>query len=64
MLLCIGRRKDFFTEGGHYWIFPKVFLRGGTKSGEIWFLPLETRKTAFLPKFSNSCLPSDPHACV
>jgi len=51
-----------FSKVGHYWIFPKAFLGGG--SGEIRFLPLETKKTAFLLKFSNSCPPSDTHACV
>jgi len=51
-----------FSKVGHYWIFPKAFLGG--ESGEIRFLPLETKKTAFLLKFSNSCPPSDTHACV
>ena len=38
-----GRRKDVF-QGRHQWIFPNVFL-GRAKSGEICFLPLETKKT-------------------
>jgi len=27
--------------------FPKIFYRWGAKSGEIWFLTLETEKTIF-----------------
>jgi len=56
----VGRN---FSKVGHYWIFPKVFLRGA-KSGEIYFSPLETKKVAFLLKLSNSCPPSDTHAYV
>jgi len=41
----------------------KSFSRG-VKSGEIWFLPLGTKKTAFLVKFSNSCPASDTHTRV
>jgi len=44
--------------------FPNVFLGWGAKSGEIWFLPLETEKTAFLLKFLSPCPPSDTHVCV
>jgi len=29
------------------------------KSGEVCLLPLETKKIAFLLKFSNACPPSD-----
>jgi len=36
----------------------------GAESGEIWFLPLEAKKTAFLLNISNTCLPSDAHACI
>ena len=54
-----GRRREFF-QGGHYWIFPKIFLRGA-KNSEICFLPLEIKKTAYLLKFSNSCPSTDIH---
>ena len=43
--------------------FSNSFSRGA-KSGEICCLPHEIKKTAFLLKFSNSCPPSDTHACV
>ena len=58
MLVCTGVGRNFSREG-YQWIFTKVFLHGA-KSGEIWFLPLEIKKT-FLLKFSNSCPPSDTH---
>jgi len=41
-----GRRKDFF-QGGSVEDFPIIFFRGGGKSGEICFLPLEIEKTTF-----------------
>jgi len=66
---CVhGRRKEFL-HGGHQWIFPNVFLRGA-KSGEICFLPLEIRKTAFsaeifkfLPSFRRPCLCVGKSSC-
>ena len=39
-LLCAWASEGIFQED-HWWIFPNVFL-GGTKNGEICFLPLET----------------------
>jgi len=52
--VCVhGRRKDFFQEAATG-LFQK-FLQGGAISGEIWFLPLETKKIAFFVKFSHSC---------
>ena len=41
-----GRRKDFFQGGGSRG-FSQNFSQGGTKSGEICFLPLEIAKTTF-----------------
>jgi len=59
-----GRRREFFQGGGHKWIFPKVFLREA-KSGEICFLPLEIKKTAFFAEiFKFLSLFPHPHACV
>jgi len=59
--LCAWASEGFFP-GGRYWIFSKSFSRGA-KSGEIRFLPLETKKTAFfaeifkfLPPFRHPCL--------
>ena len=43
--------------------FSRRFSRGA-KNGEIFVLPLELRKQTVLLKFSNSCPPSDIHACV
>ena len=40
-----GHRKDFF-QGWPLGDFSKIFP-GGTKSGEIWFLPLKIEKTTF-----------------
>jgi len=42
------------------------FSRGGAKSGEIWFFPLETRKTTFLLKISKSrrAWPPFRHPCL
>jgi len=45
MLACMGVGRNF-SRGGHQRIFKKVFLQQA-KSGEIWFLPLEIKKTAF-----------------
>ena len=61
MLVCMGVGRIFFR--GTLVDFSISFFRGGI-SGEIWFLPLETKKTRFLLKFSNSCPPSETHACV
>jgi len=55
------RRKEFFQGGGNSGFF-QVFLGG--KSGEICFLPLETKETGFLLKISNSCPSPGTHACV
>jgi len=38
--------EEFFSEGDHWEIFP-TFFQEGAKSGEIWFLPLETKKATF-----------------
>jgi len=43
-----------FSRGGALVDSSKNISRGD-KSGEICLLPLETKKTAFLVKFSNSC---------
>jgi len=64
MLVCMGVGRNF-SRRAHQWIFPNVFLRKA-KSGEIWFLTLGIKKTAFLLKnFSNSCpLPTPICLCV
>jgi len=51
-----GCQEDIFQRGtsGYFQKFSR-----GAKSGEICFLPLKTKKTAFLLKFSNSCPLSD-----
>jgi len=54
--------SEYFFQGGHYWILPKVFLRGA-KSSEICFLPLEISKTAFLAEIFKF-LPLFGYACV
>jgi len=66
---CVhGRRKDFI-QGGTSRFFQK-FLQRGAKSGEICFLPLETRKTEFfaeifkfLPPFRHPCLCVEKSSC-
>jgi len=51
---CVhGRRKECF-QGGPIVDFSNSFSRGATSS-EMCFLPFETKITAFLLKFSNSC---------
>jgi len=46
--------EEFFPGGGELGDFSKI-IPGGAKSGEICFLPLETKKTTFfLLKFSKS----------
>jgi len=48
----MGVERIFF-RGAHWGIFPKFFHRG-TKSGEICFFPLKTKKITFLLKISKS----------
>jgi len=61
---CVhGGRKEFF-QGGSLVDLSKRFSSEGAKSGEICFLPLETKKAAFLLKFSNSFPLSDTHVYV
>jgi len=56
-------------SGGHQKIFPKSFL-DGAKSGEICFIPLETKKKTFFAEIIKSrgegppAPPSDAHAGV
>ena len=59
--LCAWESEEIFPEGPLV-DFSKRFSRGG-KSGEIWFLTLETKATAifaaifkFLPLFRHPCL--------
>ena len=52
-ILSRGALVDFF----------KSFSKGA-KSGEIWFLPLTTKKTAFFAEIFKFLPPSDTHACV
>ena len=61
MLVCMDVGRNF-SRGAASGFFPS-FSRGGGKSGEIWFLTLETKKTAlfaeifkFLPLFRHSFL--------
>ena len=61
MLVCMGVGRIF--SGGPLVGFSKSFSRGA-KSGEVCFLPFETKKQPFLPKFSNFCPPSDTYGCV
>jgi len=64
-----GHRKDFF-QGETLGDFPQFFQRG--KYGELWFLPLKTKKTAFFCwKFQNpwgasptSPLPTPMYWCL
>jgi len=49
LIMCMGVGR-IFPGGAHWWIFAEVFL-GGAKSGEVWFLPLESKQTPFLLKF-------------
>jgi len=56
--LCAWASEGLFPLE-HKWIFPNVFLRGA-KSGDICFLPLETKKTAFFPEVFKF-LPLFPH---
>jgi len=49
MLVCTGVGRIY--PGGHWWIFLKVFA-GGAKSGEICFLALKTKNTAFFVEVS------------
>jgi len=61
--LCAWASEGLFP-GGHWWIFSNVVL-GGAKSGEIWFLPLETKKTAFFAEiFKFLLLFRHPCLCV
>ena len=66
-MLVFSQKRCHFT-----WVSERIFPWGalvdfyrsfstGTKSGEVWFLSLEIKKTAFLLKFSNSCPSSDTH---
>jgi len=59
----MGVGRIFSRDGGELVDFSKSFSRGA-KRGEICFLPLETKKTAFLLKTSNSCPPSATHVCM
>ena len=62
MFVCLGVGRIFSrrcTSG----FFQKFFL-GGAKSGEIWFLSLETKKTAFFAKIFKFLPPSYTHACM
>ena len=54
-----------FLQPGHEWIFPNVFVEGAI-SGEIWFLPLETKKTAFFVEILKFLPPPlrHPRLCV
>jgi len=61
MLLCKVVGMIFFQEEGTSGFF-QTFFWGVAKSGEIWFLPLETKITAFfaelfkfLPPFRHPC---------
>jgi len=53
-----GRRRDFFQRG-RLGDLSKIFLGAG-KYGEIYFFPLETKKTTFLVKCSKSMRPFRP----
>jgi len=44
MIVCMGVGRNF-SRGGTSVFFQKFFLREA-KSGEIWFLPIEIKKTA------------------
>ena len=56
MLVCMASERYF--PGGHELILRKVFLRG-PKSGELCFLPLKTKKTAFQGEIFKFLPPSD-----
>ena len=62
---CVhGRRKEFFQGGATSRFFQKFFY-GAAKNGEIWFLPLEITKTAFLADILKFLpLFGHPYACV
>jgi len=65
-LLWIAYRTgvEGIFPGGDKWIFPNVFLRGA-KCGEICFLPLDFKKTAFFAEvFKFLPLFRHPYACV
>jgi len=57
-----GHRRGFF-QGEALVYFSKSFSRGA-KSGEIWFLLLENKKTPFFAEIFKFLPPSDTHACV
>jgi len=61
---CVhGRWKDFSQDAtGRF--FQKFFYGGGRKVVKFAFCHSKPRKQPFLPKFSNSCPPSDTHACA
>jgi len=60
ILVCTGVRRNF-SMGGHYWIFPNVFL-GGPKVMKFVFYHPKPRKQLFaeifkfLPLFRHPCL--------
>jgi len=71
MMMVVITGSEGFPGGGHQGIFPKFFR--GTKSGEIWLFPLETKKTTFFVEIFKiqgvakvpSCHPrSNAHSCV
>ena len=59
--------SEGFFQGGHSGIFPK-FFHGEAKSGEIWFLPLKTKKTNFFAENFKirgpPCSPSEAHGRI
>jgi len=57
MLVCMGVGRKF-SRGDHWWIFPKVFLRG-PKVVKLGFYHSELREQHFLLKFVNSYPSSD-----
>jgi len=62
MFVCIGVGRNF-SKGVATSGFFQTFLLGGVKSGEICFLPLEAKKTAFFAEFFK-LLPLFRHACL
>ena len=62
-MLVHGRRKNFSKEAASG-IFQKFFYWGCPKVVKFAFYHTKLRKQPFLLKFSNSCPPSDTHACV
>jgi len=60
---CVHEHRKEFFQRGTSGLFQKFFC-GGPKVVKFDFYHSKLRKQRFLLKFSNSCPPSDTHACV